>query len=61
MGRGVKEEIQYKIKTKEDKIMENIQIKPVMEHFEVVINGIIAFIADTKEQAIKELKLQLTY
>lgn len=40
--------------------MENIQIKPVMEHFEVVINGIIAFIADTKAEAIKELKSQIT-
>ena len=40
--------------------MDNIQIKPVMEHFAVIINGMVAFIADTKEQAIKELKSQLT-
>ena len=40
--------------------MDNIQIKPVMEHVEVVINGMFAFSADSEQEAIKELKSQLT-
>ena len=43
----------------EDKIMDNIKIEKVMEHVEVIINGIFAFSADNKAEAIKELKSQI--
>lgn len=41
--------------------MEGIQINSVMEHVEVMINGVFAFSADSKAEAIKELKSQITY
>ena len=41
--------------------MDSIQINPVMEHVEVIINGTFAFSSDNEIEAIKELKSQLTY
>lgn len=40
--------------------MDNIQIKRVMEHVEIFINGVFSFSADSEQEAIKELKSQLT-
>ena len=40
--------------------MENIQIKNVMEHVEVIINGTFSFSADNEQEAIEELKSQMT-
>lgn len=42
-------------------MMDNIQINHVMEHVEVIINGVFSFSADSEIEAIKELKSQLTY
>ena len=39
--------------------MDNIQIKKVMEHIEVFINGKFAFSSDTEQEAIHELKAQI--
>ena len=41
--------------------MDNIQIKPVMEHVEVYLGERFLFSADNEIEAIKELKSQLTY
>ena len=43
----------------EDKIMDNIKIEKVMEHVEVIINGMFSFSADSEQEAIKELKSQI--
>jgi hypothetical protein len=40
--------------------MDYIVFKSVMEHIEVFINNVFAFSADTKAEAVKELKAQLS-
>ena len=40
--------------------MDNIQIKSVMGHVEVIINGMFSFSADNEQEAIEELKSQMT-
>ena len=39
--------------------MDNIIIKPVMEHVEVMVNGRFSFSADTEQEAMQELKSQM--
>jgi len=39
--------------------MDSIQIKSVMEHIEVYYNGKFLFSADTKDEALNELKSQM--
>ena len=39
--------------------MDDIQIKSVMGHVEIFINGKFAFSSDTEQEAIHELKAQI--
>ena len=40
--------------------MDSITFKSVMEHIEVYLNNIFLFSADSKSEAIKELKAQMS-
>ncbi len=40
--------------------MDCITFKSVMEHIEVYLNNVFLFSADTKQEAIKELKAQMS-